>query len=63
MISKESKIKKKINVVAGPTNEDLPPFDTVESECINFQKGRYVFFGLPKKFEYSWVEFGTTYFD
>jgi len=59
----KGKQNKKINVVAGPTNEDLPPFDTVESECINFQKGRYVFFGLPKKFEYSWVEFGTTYFD
>jgi hypothetical protein len=58
----KGRLNKKITIVSGPTAEQQIPFDTVESKCVNFYEGKYVFHGLPKVFNYDWIEYETTLF-
>lgn len=53
--------KKKINMISGPTNDIQETFDSSTAKCAAKQK--YVFNGLPQKFEFSWVEYTTTLFE
>jgi hypothetical protein len=58
----KGKSKKTITVISGPTTESQTPFDTVNSQCISANKGKFVFNGLPEKFNFGWVQFETTLF-
>lgn len=58
----KGKEKKKITVISGPTAENQIPFNTLNSQCISANKGKFVFNGLPEVFIYDWVEFETTLF-
>jgi hypothetical protein len=58
----KGKDKKKITVISGPTAENQIPFNTLNSQCILVNKGKFVFNGLPELFIYGWVEFETTLF-
>jgi hypothetical protein len=58
----KGKDKKKITVISGPTAENQIPFNTLNSQCILANKGKFVFNGLPELFIYGWVEFETTLF-
>jgi hypothetical protein len=55
--------KKKIRVISGPTWEQQEPFSTEDPYCADFNKGKYVFNGLPKVFKFDWVEMETTLFE
>jgi hypothetical protein len=59
----KGRTNKKITIVSGPTAEQQIPFDTQESKCINMYPSKYVFRGLPKLFNYGWVEYETKLFN
>ena len=58
----KGRLNKKITIISGPTAEMQIPFSTVDSKCINFYEGKYVFNGLPEIFNYGWVEYETKLF-
>jgi len=53
----KGKTNKKITMISGPTNDKQPAFDWTNAKCM--QTGKYVFNGLPEKFEFPWVEYQT----
>jgi hypothetical protein len=57
----KGKTKKKITIISGPTNDQQPPFDFLNTKCT--ATGKYSFVGLPTYFKFPWIEYETELFD
>lgn len=55
--------KKKISIISGPTTDNQDPFNTITANCIDANKGKYSFNGLPETFNFEWTQYETTLFD
>jgi hypothetical protein len=53
---------KKINIISGPTTENQIPFNTINSQCISANRGKYVFNGLPAEYTFDWIQYETSLF-
>lgn len=57
----KGKAKKKITIISGPTHDQQPTFDFLDTKCNG--NGRYSFNGLPTYFDFPWIEYETELFD
>jgi len=57
----KGKSKKKITIISGPTNDQQPPFDFLNTKCD--QTGKSAFNGLPTYYKFPWIEYETTLMD
>lgn len=57
----KGKKQKKITIISGPTNDQLPSFDFLNAKCM--ESGKYSFKGLPQYYNFTWIEYETTLFD
>ena len=57
----KGRTKKKIRIISGPTHDQQPTFDFLNTKCNG--NGRYSFNGLPTYFDFPWIEYETELFD